>query len=144
MGVESALPDPMNSVLRKKPWKNHWIAPSPTRDGWSQPAPCSHDLSLQAQVHACTLTSKTQPTSWFQKGFRGLANVASWPRSYRWREGMKGGGVERPKILTRPANRKCKEPHFSRVYESSHKPDLSIHEYIIIKITWQSLSSHLC
>lgn len=50
---------------RKKPWKNHWIAPSPTRDGWSQPAPCSHDLRLQAQVYTFTLTSRTQPTSWF-------------------------------------------------------------------------------
>lgn len=121
MGVGSALPDPMNSSLVKKPWKSHWTAPSPTRDGWSQPAPCSHDLRLQPQVHTCTLTNKTHPTSWFQKGFRGLASVASWPRAYRRERERREGGIG-PKILPQgqpTGNAKSFSPV---VFESSPTP----------------------
>lgn len=39
-----------------------------------------------------------------------------------------------PKYSARPANRKCKEPHFSRAYESSANPGHSgVHSYN----TWQ-------
>lgn len=81
------------SIRRKKHWRNHWITPSPTGNGWSYPAPHSHDLSLQTQTYTLT---QTKPTSLFQKGFSGLARVASWPRPYRGREGMEGMW---PKIL---------------------------------------------
>lgn len=57
-----------------------------------QAAPCSHDLCKHKHKHTCTHSQlQSRPTSWFQRGFSGLASVASWPRPYRWRERGKNG-----------------------------------------------------
>lgn len=94
---------------RKKPWRNHWISLPPPHKGWV--AIALHPvLMTSARKHKHTRAhsqTQTKPTSWFQKGFSGLASVASWPRSCRGREGLEGYGAKN--APTRPTNRKCKQ-----------------------------------
>lgn len=96
----------------EKPWRNNWITPPTPPQGM-----CGHSqhpvLMTSARKHKHTRAhsqTQTEPTSWFQKGFSGLASVASWPRPHRGREGTWECGAKN--TTTRPANRKCKQLHF--------------------------------
>lgn len=77
------LKEPLNNTLPHK----GWVTIACTLFSWPQ--------LTNTNTHAHPQTW-TKTTSWFQKRFSGLANVASWPRHYRGRGGME---TMVPKIL---------------------------------------------